>query len=553
MPQSVRQLIDQYLSLQWCRENIVVPLEIRRDVVNDEDVAVIAIANLTYLATIGKFIKQRFRASGLHCQFVELDAREIESILDNASSEELIEVGYPLSSAHAKNEEILEALRAANDEEDEEAIMFDFDDSQEELVAEEISDLSVEMLGSQIQRGAAQILIETCRSNVSDIHIEPREDGYKVRVRRDGVMQSYISMTRPAGIKLTACLKVMAKMNVAERRAAQDGKILRHFEGQQMEFRCSTAPGKHGEKMVIRILNSNADFLSLDTLIYNEEILTNFRSLLNEATGVVIIAGPTGSGKSTTIASALREKDNGELNIVTAEDPIEYNLGGNIQQFPVLRAKGQTFANLLRAFLRQDPDIILIGELRDSETAECIFDTAETGHQVFTSLYVESCAQAIRYLQLCDIPAQKLYMVKGAILVQKLLRRVCPKCSAERPCSSTESRWLGIDSSVNLRYANCLTEGQKEQRLTEGSLCTHCQGTGYRGRIAVYELAIFTPEIMDRISKISSLNGIQTVLEESGVRSLLNYAKDLVLSQQTTVEEVYRVLSPNDNEKCHSF
>jgi len=177
MPQSIRQLIDQYLSLQWCRENIVVPLEIRRDVVNDEDVAVIAIANLSYLAIIGKFIKQRFRASGLHCQFVELDAREIESILDNASSEELIEVGYPLSSAHAKNEEILEALRAANDEEDEEAIMFDFDDSQEELVAEEISDLSVEMLGSQIQRGAAQILIETCRSNVSDIHIEPRRGG----------------------------------------------------------------------------------------------------------------------------------------------------------------------------------------------------------------------------------------------------------------------------------------------------------------------------------------------------------------------------------------
>jgi len=556
MQQSVRQLIDQYLSLGWCRENIVVPLEISRDAAKDEDIVVIAIANFAYLATIGEFIKQRFRVSRLSCQFVELDAREIESIIDYASSEAIIEDGNPHSSAHATNEELLEALKAANDEEDkedEEAVEFEFDDSQEELAGEEISDLSVEMLGSQIQRAAAQILIITCRSNVSDIHIEPRQDQYKVRVRRDGVMQSFISMPRSAGIKLTACLKIMAKMDIAERHASQDGKILRRFEGQQMEFRCSTAPTKHGEKMVLRILNSNTEMLSLEILISDNEIRNAFRDVINEPDGIVIVSGPTGSGKSTTVASELREKDNGELNIVTAEDPIEYDLGGNIQQFPVLRAKGQTFANLLRTFLRQDPDVILIGEIRDAETAEALFDVAETGHLILSTLHLDSCAKVIRYFQLCNIPSQKLYMVKGGILVQKLLRRVCPECSAVRPCSSTESRWLGILPGENLRYANCLTAGQKEKRLTEGTLCTHCQGTGYRGRIAVYELTIFTPQLMDRISKISSLSGIQTILEESGVRSLLDYARDFVLSQQTTVEEVSRVLQPNGNYECHGF
>jgi len=556
MQQSVRQLIDQYLSLGWCRENIVVPLEISRDAAKDEDIVVIAIANFAYLATIGEFIKQRFRVSRLSCQFVELDAREIESIIDYASSEAIIEDGNPHSSAHATIEELLEALKAANDEEDkedEEAVEFEFDDSQEELAGEEISDLSVEMLGSQIQRAAAQILIITCRSNVSDIHIEPRQDQYKVRVRRDGVMQSFISMPRSAGIKLTACLKIMAKMDIAERHASQDGKILRRFEGQQMEFRCSTAPTKHGEKMVLRILNSNTEMLSLEILISDNEIRNAFRDVINEPDGIVIVSGPTGSGKSTTVASALREKDNGELNIVTAEDPIEYDLGGNIQQFPVLRAKGQTFANLLRTFLRQDPDVILIGEIRDAETAEALFDVAETGHLILSTLHLDSCAKVIRYFQLCNIPSQKLYMVKGGILVQKLLRRVCPECSAVRPCSSTESRWLGILPGENLRYANCLTAGQKEKRLTEGTLCTHCQGTGYRGRIAVYELTIFTPQLMDRISKISSLSGIQTILEESGVRSLLDYARDFVLSQQTTVEEVSRVLQPNGNYECHGF
>ena len=206
-------------------------------------------------------------------------------------------------------------------------------------------------------------------------------------------------MPRSAGIKFTACLKNMAQMDIAERRASQDGKIRRRFEGQTMEFRCATAPGKFGEKMVMRFLNSNSEMLSLDTLISDDKVRQDLRSIINEANGIIIVSGPTGSGKSTTLASALREKDNGELNIVTAEDPIEYDLGGNIQQFPVIKAKGQTFANLLRTFLRQDPDVLMVGEIRDIETGSIAIKAALTGHLVLSTLHTNTAAGAITRLE----------------------------------------------------------------------------------------------------------------------------------------------------------
>jgi len=420
----VRTIIDKHLSLQWCRENLVVPLGTQKDISTGEEVIIIAIANFTYLATIGEFIKKRSAAAGLRCQFVERSPEDISAILDSASKERVIS-GETLETYEFTDDAILDALKAAETDADTDDISLEFDDSEEAIVEDDAVDLAVEMLGSQIQKAAAQILVSSCRSNVSDIHIEPRQEGYKVRVRRDGVMQSYVHMPRSAGIKLTACLKNMAKMDIAERRASQDGKILRRFEGQQMEFRCSTAPAKHGEKMVLRILNSNTEMLSLETLISDDGIRNAFRDIINEANGIVIVSGPTGSGKSTTLASALREKDNGELNIVTAEDPIEYDLGGNIQQFPVLRAKGQTFANLLRTFLRQDPDVILIGETRDPETAESSMDAAETGHLVFTTLHANSAASSLTRLVDMEVPSYKLTASLRGILAQRLLRMVC--------------------------------------------------------------------------------------------------------------------------------
>jgi len=540
MTETTRELIDKVLSLQWCRENIVVPLGVSEDRLSREEVLTIAVANFTYLATIGDFIKKRAAAVNLICQFVERTPEEINKLLDIASRERIIS-GETIEGYEFTDDAILASLKQVDTDGNSQGIDLEFDDSEEVVIEDDAIDLAVEMLGSQIQKAAAQILISSCRSNVSDIHIEPYQDEYKVRVRRDGVMQSYVRMQRSSGIKLTACLKNMAKMDIAERRASQDGKILRRFEGQQMEFRCSTAPAKHGEKMVLRILNSNTKMLSLDNLINDEVIRNGFRSILNEANGIIIVSGPTGSGKSTTLASALREKDNGELNIVTAEDPIEYDMGGNIQQFPVLRAKGQTFANLLRTFLRQDPDVILIGETRDPETAESSMDAAETGHLVFTTLHANSAASSLTRLVDMEVPSYKLTASLRGILAQRLLRKVCPECSTERPLNDAESLFSGLKQGTPVRVASALTASEKEQRKQEGTLCTRCGGTGYQGRIGTYELLKLTKGIRDAIKQQKSTQEIEDVAVEEGMLTLKAYGVKLVANQLTTISELQKI------------
>lgn len=284
-------------------------------------------------------------------------------------------------------------------------------------------------------------------------------------------------------------------MDIAERRASQDGKILRQYEGNRMEFRCSTAPGKYGEGMVLRILNSDASVLNLDVLIHIEKVRNEFRKIINNTNGIVIVSGPTGSGKSTTLAAALREKDNGELKIVTAEDPIEYDLSGDIMQHQVNRAKNQTFANLLRTFLRQDPDVILIGETRDPETAESSMDAAETGHLVFTTLHANTSSSSLTRLLDMEVPKYKLNASVRGVLAQRLLRRVCPECSVQRPINNNESQITGIRPNTPIRYANVLSSEEKEQRKREGTLCGHCSGTGYKGRVGAYELLVINRPI----------------------------------------------------------
>jgi len=535
-----RKLIDALFSLQWCRENIAIPLLTNQRSDKGRDIITVAVGNYTYLATIGDFIQSRINAAGYDSQFVQKPAEEIQALLDQAASERLIS-GDGIDAYAFDDDSILEALRAAEEERNPSEFNFEFEDSEDAQIEDDTLDLSNEMLGSQIQRAAAQVLISACRSNVSDIHIEPREGEYKIRVRRDGVMQPYVRMPRQAGIRLTACLKNMAKMDIAERRASQDGKILRSFEGQRMEFRCSTAPGKHGEKMVLRILNSNTDMLNLDSLITNEQVRNEFRSIINQANGIVIVSGPTGSGKSTTLASALREKDTGELNIMTAEDPIEYDLGGDIQQFQVLPAKGQTFAQLLRTFLRQDPDVILIGETRDPETAVSSMDAAETGHLVFTTLHANSASSSLTRLLDMDVPAYKLTASLRGVLAQRLMRKVCPECSSERPVTEAESHFSEIRVGTPVRHATALSAEEKSVRKQEGTLCTRCGGTGYQGRIGSYELMKVSRTMCDAIKHQRSTQEIEELAVQEGMLTLKSYAADLVRRQLTTLSEMQKI------------
>ena len=356
-PTSVRKLVDKFFSLQWCRDNFVVPLYEETSLPMSQGVIKIAIANYSYLGTIANPIKDRLSQSGLTCEFIERSQEEIQAILDLASEERLIS-GDSIELSEFDEDAVIEAIKETSEYSDN-GISFEFDDDIDVGKQEEDNlDLAMEMMDSKIQNAAGKVLIHSCRNEYSDIHIEPREDGYKIRVRKDGVMQKFMSMSRKPGLRLVACLKNMANMDTAERRASQDGKILRKYEGNTLEFRCNTVPAKHGEKMVLRILNSDASALKLDTLIHIESVRKSFRKIMNANNGIVIVSGPTGSGKSTTLAAASKEKDTGDTNIVTAEDPIEYD-SGDINQVQVNRAKGQTFSMILRTFLRQDPDVVL--------------------------------------------------------------------------------------------------------------------------------------------------------------------------------------------------
>ena len=536
----IRKVIDDIFALQWCRENIVVPLGFEKSNPTTEPKLTIAIGNISYLGTIGDFIKRRAADKGMECIFVEKTPEEIQQLLDLAAQQRLISTDE-LEGFEFSDESILDALQGADEEGSNGEFKFDFDDSDEQIIEEQALDLESEMMGTKIQQAAAKIMISACRTGVSDIHVEPREENYKVRVRRDGVMQNYVTMPRSAGIKLTACYKNMAKMDIAERRASQDGKILRRFEGKIMEFRCATAPAKYGEKMVMRFLNSDADMLSLDTLISNEKVRKDFRSILNEANGIIIVSGPTGSGKSTTLASALREKDNGDLNIVTAEDPIEYNLGGDIQQFPVIRAKGQTFAQLLRTFLRQDPDVILIGETRDPETAESSMDAAETGHLVFTTLHANSAASSLTRLMDMEVPSYKLNASLRGVLAQRLLRRVCPECSVQRPVNDAESYFTGLQPGTPVRFATSLSAEEKQQRKQEGTICAKCGGSGYKGRVGTYELMTINSNIREAIKKNKTTQEIEQEAVQSGMITLKRYGIQLVREQLTTISELQKI------------
>ena len=540
-PTSVRKLVDKFFSLQWCRDNLVVPLYEETSLPMSNSLIKIAIANYSYLGTIASPIKERLSQSGYKCEFVERSQEEIQEILDLASEERFIS-GESIAISQFDEDAVLEAIKETSDN-DNDNFSFEFDDDDDNETFEEDSlDLAIEMMESKIQKAAGMVLINSRKNDVSDIHIEPREEGYKIRVRKDGVMQKFMSLPRKPGIQLVACLKNMAQMDIAERRASQDGKILRKFEGNRLEFRCSTVPGKHGEKMVLRILNSDASALNLDTLIHIESVRKDFRKIMNATNGIVIVSGPTGSGKSTTLAAALKEKDTGDTNIVTAEDPIEYDMGGDINQVQVNRAKGQTFAMILRTFLRQDPDVILIGETRDPETAESSMDAAETGHLVFTTLHANSSTSSLTRLLDMEVPKYKLNASVRGVLAQRLLRKVCTGCAIKRPISDSEAIEFNIKKNTPIMYCNSLSGEEKLKRKSENTLCQKCQGSGYKGRVGAYELLLIDRKIQNAISKGLTDREIENLaVNENSMLTLTQYGVELVKDHLTTLSEVIRV------------
>ncbi len=408
------------------------------------------------------------------------------------------------------------------------------DELEEDLSQDDIN-------GAPIVNLVKKILIKALQDGVSDIHVEPQEETLRVRFRKDGVLQqSFPPFPKKVAGAVAARFKIMAELDIAEKRMPQDGKIRQVYQGRKIDFRVSTLPSRYGEKVVLRILDNSSTQLGLDKLISDEETLEMVREMARRPFGLILVTGPTGSGKSTSLYSVLAERNDPGINISTAEDPIEYSLPG-ITQVQVIREKGMDFASILRSFLRQDPDVILVGETRDKETAKTAIEAALTGHLVLTTLHTNDAAGAIARL---DEMGVEPFMVSGAllgVLAQRLMRRVCSECRAPYQPSREELARYGMtaaaENEITIFKANTIPI---EDRKSSGC-CEKCGGIGYKGRVGVYEVLKMTESLQALINAGASTDRIKEVAVEEGMKTLLAYSLNLVKEGHTTLEEVERV------------
>ncbi len=417
---------------------------------------------------------------------------------------------------------------------------------------EEADDEVADDLGAANEAQAApiitlvnKILAKALQDGISDIHVEPQEEGLKIRYRKDGVLQQpFDLMPKKIIPAVVARFKIMAELDIAEKRLPQDGKIRRMFQGRKVDFRVNTLPSRYGEKVVLRILDNSATQLGLDKLISHEPTLEIVRDMAKRPFGMILVTGPTGSGKSTSLYSVLAERNSPDINISTAEDPIEYSLDG-ITQVQVIREKGMNFASILRAFLRQDPDVILVGETRDSETAKTAIEAALTGHLVLTTLHTNDAAGAIARL---DEMGVEPFMISGAlvgVLAQRLMRRVCGECRvAYNPTKEELSRFglsAAAEEEVVFYKAHKLDAEQISEAKAKGNLCPKCNGVGYKGRVGVYEVMRNSERLQALINEGANTDRIKEAAVEEGMITILAYSLDLVKEGHTTLEEVERV------------
>ncbi|MDQ3068180.1 MAG: Flp pilus assembly complex ATPase component TadA [Acidobacteriota bacterium] len=391
-------------------------------------------------------------------------------------------------------------------------------------------DLMTASEDAPIVRLANSVLGLAIKQGASDIHIEPMEGDVTVRYRIDGVLQVVQRLPKKVQLGLISRLKILSRLDTAEKRLPQDGRFGVSMDGKPIDFRVSTVPGKWGEKVVMRILDKSNTQLGLDKLITDPPTLASVRALVREPHGIVYVTGPTGSEKTTTLYSALAEINEPGVNISTAEDPIEYDLPG-VTQIQVSAPIGLTFASVLRAFLRQDPDVMLVGETRDRETAQTAVEAALTGHLVFTTLHTNSAAAAFARLGEMDVEPFLISSSTLGVIAQRLARRLCAQCREAYEADEATCAFLGLPRGA---------------RLFRGKGCTACGGKGVKGRLGIYEVLRVTPAIRKLVAARASTDAIHDAAVAEGMVDLRRYAALLLTGGLTTVEEVTSVVSTRD-------
>ncbi|MCX7926676.1 MAG: ATPase, T2SS/T4P/T4SS family [Candidatus Omnitrophica bacterium] len=373
------------------------------------------------------------------------------------------------------------------------------------------------------------LIIQAVQNKASDIHIEPEENVLNVRYRIDGMLHRQPALPKDLASAITSRFKIMAGLDIAEKRLPQDGRIMMKIGSKDIDFRVSTCPTVHGENIVLRILDKSGLVLGLESLGFPPQTLATFKELISSPYGILLVTGPTGSGKTTTLYSALQLLNKEDVNIMTVEDPVEYQFPG-MRQVQVNPVAGLTFATALRSFLRQDPDIIMVGEIRDLETAEIAVQAALTGHMVFSTLHTNDSPSAFTRLMNMGVEPFLISSSILGVLAQRLLRKVCDKCKESYEPKPELLKSLGLDSYIN-----------KPVTFMKGRGCKVCNQTGYKGRTGIYELLKVTPTIQEAVLKKESADVIRELAIKDGLITLRQAALQKLLGGLTTPEEVMRV------------
>lgn len=375
------------------------------------------------------------------------------------------------------------------------------------------------------------LIVQGVKDRASDIHIEPNKKGLLIRFRVDGMLDDIKTLPNTIKSAVISRIKILAKMDIAERRLPQDGRFQVKFGNREVDLRVSTIPTVLGEKVVLRLLDKSKGLIKLEQLGFIPEQLDNFKSIIAKSYGIILITGPTGSGKTTTLYAALNQVNSKDKNIITTEDPVEYKLD-RINQIQIMPKINLTFANTLRSILRQDPDIIMVGEIRDAETAQIAVQAALTGHLVFSTLHTNDAASALTRLIDMDVETFLISSSVIAVIAQRLVRVICEKCKEEYIPEENILRGLNIKDKLN---------NDGKIKLYRGKGCPFCKNTGYYGRTSIYELIVLNEEIRSLIISKASSNIIKDAAIKKGMKTLKDCGLEKAIQGITTIEEVIRV------------